>query len=359
MQEFENRWGAAHDFFQTGAASRSIGPECPQALSRESLDEFRSRHGEWTSMSIHLGGDTYTLPPAPDARLRLLVQVASDLAGKPISQLRVLDLACLEGHYAIEFALQGAEAVGIEYRAESVDKASFVKDYLHLDHLTFCQDDVRNLSREKYGEFDVVICSGILYHLDAPDVFHFVRRILEVCTRLAIFDTHVALHAEDTVDFENQRYSGAWFQEHDESADQATKLKNLWASVDNNWSFWPTPASLSNSVARAGFSSFYECLNPYPLDADHRRAYVAIKGPKSSVLSSPKTEALGFVERPEVLVPSVFESRRGAIVRLAKRLLPGFIRAMRRPRSTVFRDEASVIQNAARTVPTGESQRKE
>src|SRR5271165_2971548 len=89
-----------------------------------SLDEFRSHHGEWTSMSTHLGGDTYTLPPVPDARLRLLVQVASDLAGKAISQLRVLDLACLEGHYAIEFALQGAEAVGIEYRAESVSKAS-------------------------------------------------------------------------------------------------------------------------------------------------------------------------------------------------------------------------------------------
>jgi 2-polyprenyl-3-methyl-5-hydroxy-6-metoxy-1,4-benzoquinol methylase len=132
-----------------------------------SLDEFRSRHGEWTSMSIHLGGDTYTLPPAPDARLRRLVQVTSDLAGKPISQLRVLDLACREGHYAID-AMQGAEALGIEYRAESFAKARFVKDYLHLDRLTLYQDDLRNLSREKYGEFAVVICSGILYHLDAP-----------------------------------------------------------------------------------------------------------------------------------------------------------------------------------------------
>ena len=172
-----------------------------------SLDEFRRRHGEWTAMSIHLGGDTYTLPPAPDPHLRRLVQVTSDLAGKPLSQLRVLDLACHEGHYAIEFAMQGAEAVGIEYREESVAKARFVKDYLHLARLTFYQDDVRNLSREKYGEFDVVICSGILYHLDAPDIFHFVRRIFEVCTRLVYFDTHVALHAEETVEFENRRFT--------------------------------------------------------------------------------------------------------------------------------------------------------
>src|ERR1700722_18646562 len=227
------------------------------------LDEFRRRHGEWTSMSMHLGNDIYTLPPAADTRLRRLVQVTSDLAGKPLSQLRVLDLACLEGHYAIEFAMQGAEAVGIEYRVESVAKARFVKDYLQLDRLTFYQDDVRNLSREKYGEFDVVICSGILYHLNAPDVFHFVRRIFEVCTRLAYFDTFVALRAEETIEFENQRYRGVWFQEHDESADQAMKLKNLWGSVDNNRSFWPTAASLANFVARTGFSSFYECVNPY------------------------------------------------------------------------------------------------
>jgi len=314
-------------------------------------------------MSIHLGGDTYTLPPAPDARLRRLVQVTSDLAGKPLCQLRVMDLACLEGHYAIEFAMQGAEAVGIEYRAESIAKARFVKDYLHLDRLVFYQDDVRNLSRERYGEFDVVICSGILYHLDAPDVFHFVHRIFEVCTRLAIFDTHVALHAEETVEFENQRHGGVWFQEHDESADQATKLKNLWASVDNNRSFWPTPASLANFVANVGFSSFYECLNPYQYDAEDRRAYVAIKGPKSTVPSSPKTEALGFVERPEVPRPSVFEARRGAIVRLAKQVLPrrltrGFKRAMRRLRPTVFRDEVNLIVSEARTVPSAEPQRK-
>ena len=72
-------------------------------------------------MSIHLGGDTYTLAPAPDARLRRLVQVTSDLAGKPLSQLRLLDLACLAGHYAIEFAMQGAgkECIPKEIRKET------------------------------------------------------------------------------------------------------------------------------------------------------------------------------------------------------------------------------------------------
>jgi 2-polyprenyl-3-methyl-5-hydroxy-6-metoxy-1,4-benzoquinol methylase len=57
--------------------------------------------------------------------------------------------------------MHGAEAVGIEFREESLAKARFAKDYFGLDRFSFYQDDVRNLSREKYGEFDVVICPEI------------------------------------------------------------------------------------------------------------------------------------------------------------------------------------------------------
>jgi len=47
-------------------------------------------------------------------------QAISDFAGQPFNQLRVLDLACAEGHYAIECAMHGAEAIGIEFREESL-----------------------------------------------------------------------------------------------------------------------------------------------------------------------------------------------------------------------------------------------
>jgi hypothetical protein len=289
-----------------------------------SIDEVRRQYGEWSAMSIHLGGDLYTLRPALDGRLRRILQIACDLAGKPLDQLRVLDLACLEGHYGIELALHGAEVVGIELRKANLAKAIYVKDYLRLDRLTLCQDDVRNLSLEKYGQFDLVICSGILYHLDAPDVFHFVRRIFEVCTRLAIFDTQIALRPEETFSFENEAYYGLWDTEHDESADRDTRLKDLWASVDNLRSFWFTPASLANYVARVGFSSFYECLNPEHVLPEDRRAYVAIKGPLANVLSSPPTASMGFTPKSEW--PQHLDGgpnlKRGPIFRFAKRLLP-------------------------------------
>jgi hypothetical protein len=60
-------------------------------------------------------------------KLRRIVQVVTDIAGTQLHNLGVLDLACLEGGYAIEFARQGAKAVGIEGREASVMKARFVK----------------------------------------------------------------------------------------------------------------------------------------------------------------------------------------------------------------------------------------
>ena len=285
------------------------------------IEDVRRMHGEWTAMSIHLGGGLYTLAPQPDARLRRLVQVAADLAGKPLSSLRVLDLACLEGHYGIEFALHGAEVLGIELREDNLAKAQFARDYLKLERLTLVKDDVRNVTVERYGVFDVVLCSGILYHLPAPDVFRFVRNLFEVCARLAIIDTFVALRPEVTLSFEGERYSGYWYKEHDESASRAERLRNLHSSVDNAQSFWLTPASLANLVSRVGFSSFYECLKPEHEVPCDRRAYVAIRGQAAGVLSSPPTRDMPHAAAPEQPRPPMYR-KRGPLFRLAKRVLP-------------------------------------
>jgi hypothetical protein len=53
-------------------------------------------------------------------------------------------------------------------------------------------------------------------------------------------------------------------------------------------------------VAQVGFSSCFECHNPViPNVADDRRTYVAIKGTRQEVHSSPPTDALQHVPRPE------------------------------------------------------------
>jgi SAM-dependent methyltransferase len=267
----------------------------------QTFEQIQQEHGEWTAMSIHLGDNRYTrLPPAADWRLRRFVQLVADLLGKPISQARVLDLACLEGHYAIEFALHGAEVTAIEIRDANIAKARYAKEQLGLDKLTLVQDDVRNISVEKYGRFDVIICAGFIYHLDVPDVFHTMERMAEMCTRLTIIESQMSMVDHDCVEYQGNKYWGLWYQEHRPDATAEEKKADYWASIDNTRSFWFTPASMCNLASAVGFTSMFECHGPVMPDvADDRRTYVAMKGQRQKVHSSPPTDALQDVHRPE------------------------------------------------------------
>ena len=216
------------------------------------------RYGAWTAHNIHLDGDLYTRADrvfGDEYKLRRVVQLIADVAGRDFGSMRVLDLGCLEGLYSIELGKRGAEVVGIEGREANIAKARFAKDVLGLENVTLEQDDVRSLTRERYGEFDVILCLGLLYHLDADDVFMLLSRIGELTRRMAIVDTHVALSGRESRSHAGEEYRGISFPEYAED-------ESLWAAIGNRTSFWPTRPSLVNALGRAGFTSVSECLAP-------------------------------------------------------------------------------------------------
>src|SRR5690348_15217017 len=125
---------------------------------KQRKQEIVDRFGPWTAHSIHLGDHIYTFDepnvPQLNSQLRCYTQVAADITGKPLETLRVLDLACLEGQYGIEFALHGADVVAIEGREANLAKVRFAKEMLSIDKLKPVLDDVRNLNKETYGCFE-------------------------------------------------------------------------------------------------------------------------------------------------------------------------------------------------------------
>ena len=80
----------------------------------------------------------------------------------PDGGLRILDLACLEGLFSLELAMQGARVVGVEIREGNLTKARFAAEALGVSGVEFVRDDVRNVDAGRYGRFDVILCSGIL-----------------------------------------------------------------------------------------------------------------------------------------------------------------------------------------------------
>ena len=316
--------------------------------------EVIKRFGPWTAHCVHLRDNIYTFDhPEMDPRLRRVVQISSDITGKPLEKLRVLDLACLEGHFGIEFALHGSTVVALEGREANLEKARFVKRVLCLDNLELVLDDVRNLNEDRHGFFDVVLCLGILYHLDAPDVMNFVEKISTICKRVAIIDTHISPSDEASYSWNQKLYWGRYAKEHDTKATSAEKLASAWYSLDNTKSFQFTRASLCNLLRHVGFTSVYECLNPYeysnpnwPLPAEgdghvvmkDRITLVAIKGQNQTLLSSPVTEASPEIDRPEKLPDywegtplfPVADTKRSLRSKLGKLLPKGIKRFLRK-----------------------------
>ena len=176
----------------------------------------------------------------------------------------MLDLACEEGLFGIEFARRGAEVLGVEGREVHVERGRFAKEALGLDNCEFVQGDVRELRPESHGTFDVVLCLGILYHFDAPDAMEFIYRLRELTTRFMILQSRIALKPKKQASFRGVTYSGTPVFEHPVKASNEQRIGRLRASLDNVEAFRLTKPSVFNLLLNAGFTSVLEVQHPRP-----------------------------------------------------------------------------------------------
>jgi 2-polyprenyl-3-methyl-5-hydroxy-6-metoxy-1,4-benzoquinol methylase len=297
-----------------------------EAIRREKA-QLEAAHGPWTAHNVRLAEGLYTLTPEPagdEVKLRRVTQVVSDLCGGRFAGLRVLDLACLEGMYALELARRGADVVAIEGREANLEKARFAARALAVE-VDFQQGDVRDLSRERHGEFDIVLCLGILYHLDDADVFPFVERMADVCRRALVVDTAVSLAGKEARSHAGHAYDGETLFEHDPDSPPEQRLKALWSSLDNPSAFALTTPSLLRLLARNGFTSAYQCWVPAEPDkTPDRVTLVALKGEPVGALVTP-LPAAGVADVPE-RPPLGARLPRTRLWKAARRLAPPALR---------------------------------
>jgi SAM-dependent methyltransferase len=280
--------------------------------------EIEAQFGPWTADNIPLAHGIVTNPQraCPHLLIRRTIQTIADFSMKPWNQLRILDLGSLEGIYSLEFASHGAEVVAIEGRESNNAHARFAAEVLDCRNVEFITDDVRNLSREKYGQFDVVFCSGILYHLTGADACGFLRSITKVCKRLTIIDTHVGLKPEHSIRWEGHSYSGFVHREHGPRDAPDEKASRKWSSLDNETSFWFTKPSLLNLLRDVGFTSAFEILNPKGFsNYSDRLTFAAIIGQRQTSAMSPELSLAPEPDWPEHSTLAPHAAQAGTLTR--------------------------------------------
>jgi len=166
----------------------------------------------FTAHNIRLDDGTFTKPDARPMHEYPRFIAARDLLNTAFpgdkTGLRIADLGCLEGGFAVEFARMGFDALGIEVRKSNFEACEFVKQRVDLPNLTFAHDNAWNVAR--YGPFDAIFCSGLLYHLDRPR--EFLRLLSSQTRRLLILDTHFATDRFGQVRFLPGRVRGTKFR---------------------------------------------------------------------------------------------------------------------------------------------------
>jgi 2-polyprenyl-3-methyl-5-hydroxy-6-metoxy-1,4-benzoquinol methylase len=221
------------------------------------------------------------------------------------NHLRLADLGCLEGGYAVEFARMGFQVLGIEVREANIAACNYVKSNTNLPNLEFVKDNAWNIA--KYGVFDVVFCCGLLYHMDRPK--QFLETLSAVTTKLVILQTHfstntsrylhgvskwvrkifakVVVYEADQIDkynlsplSENEGLAGRWYTEfpNDESFSKRETFKK--ASWDNRRSFWIQREYLLQAIQDVGFDLVmeqYDSLGPN-IAENMLRGYYRIAG---------------------------------------------------------------------------------
>jgi protein-L-isoaspartate O-methyltransferase len=130
----------------------------------------------------------------------------------------VLDIGCNSGFYSFAAKLRGARSVlGVDYFQHCVDQATLMREILQVD-VDFRQGDGETL-RQGLGPFDIVLNTGVIYHLQNP--MQMLSNMAALTGELMFLESEMLL---------DPRYSDyAWFIEREYCADGS----NWWVYGPN------------------------------------------------------------------------------------------------------------------------------
>jgi SAM-dependent methyltransferase len=168
---------------------------------------------------------------------------------------RALDLACNEGWWSHRLLEWGAaEVVAVDAREDNARRARLLRDQhgISRERLDILTADATTLDADELGQFDVVLCLGLLYHLENPiGTLRLARRL-----------TRGLLAVETQVTRDPGPIAHAWGSTDDAAERTDASFALRWeqdpgfplASVGGVVSLIPNLRALQLSLTAAGFA---------------------------------------------------------------------------------------------------------
>jgi FkbM family methyltransferase len=176
-----------------------------------------------------------------EARGETIRRVVSEL--KPVLQLSTaLDAGCGVGFFARILQEAGLNVHAFDGRLENVEEAC-----RRFPQMSFEQGDIQSSDICKLGEFDLVLCFGLLYHLESPLL---AIRNLRALTAKALLLESMCLPNQEP-----------WMLLREEASFEDQSLTDV--------AFYASEGCLVKMLYRAGFNAVYQ-IAPFPDHDDFR-----------------------------------------------------------------------------------------
>lgn len=167
-----------------------------------------------------------------------------------------LDVGCGVGYFARWLADEGLDVLGIDAREANVAAAR----ERHPD-IRFSVGDITDPSVRALGTFDLVLCVGVMYHLEDP--FAAVRNMAALARRILVIESMVM----------PDRSPAALLVDEGPAEDQS--LRSI--------AFIPSEAALTKMLHAAGLASAYR-LTTLPDHEDFRSTLTSVR--KRTILAA-------------------------------------------------------------------------
>lgn len=214
-------------------AHKAAFDSCPGWVTRFTID------------GVHYGG-TRTL--VDDPRILWMATMLGDVAGK-----RVLELGPLEGAHSLTLSRLGTKHVdAIEGFEPAFQKCSVIQNLFALRDVTFHHADFRQwLDAYNGPAYDLVVASGVLYHL--PNPVEVIRRLADIAPHVFVWtqcaDASSPAGPEEALTHDGRGYRGR--KNHLPAA--KASIAGYCAGLDA-YSIWLYPEDMLNAFVDAGFA---------------------------------------------------------------------------------------------------------
>lgn len=267
------------EFVQPRVFAQLDAPQADRFMTNEQIQQRIASYPSWL-YQFNLRGN---LTPAENRhadrhpwRKRHFFDPMVRLLGGSLAGKRVLDLACNAGYWSLAAINAGADFVqGVEAREFHVDQANFVFEMndVPASRYRFSVANLFDCDLRQYGEYDVVLCLGIMYHITTH--MPLLKRISEVNRDILVIDTRVSMLPGSVLELRRE------------------PTENPWHSADHELVMDPTRQAIIDMTREVGYQT--QILQPtYSNETGidgyrqgYRRAFISTKQSDLSKLDVP------------------------------------------------------------------------